>query len=342
MSTIRSPALEILEDNKAKPEQDVPRERVTKTAKNVATLSDLAKKTIDDLYGRNGSNGIAKWKRFTLLNDYLHGLRLGELTVLTGPTGSGKTTFLSEYSLDLAEQGVGTMWCNFELKNSRLCAMMVRQLYSTLIKPLDPATTEPEKMIKLIEDMCRKLPIYFTTFTGATNVDNILKTIINQNEIENVQHVIVDNLQFMLGSSGSTGINPFMIQDAVFSRFRQLATVKNIHVTMVIHPRKFAQPDIDQELSVHSLYGGGKASQEADNILLIQTRRNNQDHFSKYLQIAKNRYFGDVYMGDRMELTFHKASQRHSLIWRKHELESSWNNKSTNGSFKKNWKAEGR
>jgi len=47
-----------------------------------------------------------KWTKFPTLNKIIGGHRRGELTLLTGPTGSGKTTFISEYSLDLAEQGV--------------------------------------------------------------------------------------------------------------------------------------------------------------------------------------------------------------------------------------------
>lgn len=47
-----------------------------------------------------------KWKRYPSLNKLLKGHRRGELTVITGPTGSGKTTFISDYSLDLAMQGV--------------------------------------------------------------------------------------------------------------------------------------------------------------------------------------------------------------------------------------------
>lgn len=47
-----------------------------------------------------------KWKRFPTLTKILKGHRRGELTVITGPTGSGKTTFISEYSLDLAMQDV--------------------------------------------------------------------------------------------------------------------------------------------------------------------------------------------------------------------------------------------
>ena len=44
------------------------------------------------------------------LGNIVKGFRRGELTVLTGPTGCGKTTLLSQMSLDFAEMGVTTMW----------------------------------------------------------------------------------------------------------------------------------------------------------------------------------------------------------------------------------------
>ena len=52
-----------------------------------------------------------QWKRYTALNRLLKGHRRGELTVFTGPTGSGKTTFISDYSLDLCTQGVHLCVC---------------------------------------------------------------------------------------------------------------------------------------------------------------------------------------------------------------------------------------
>jgi len=45
-----------------------------------------------------------KWKRFESLNELVRGFRRGELTIFSGRTGSGKTTFMSEYSLDLCMQ----------------------------------------------------------------------------------------------------------------------------------------------------------------------------------------------------------------------------------------------
>jgi len=59
--------------------------------------------------------------------------------------------------------------------------------------------------------------------------------------VHDIAHVIVDNLQFMLGvdaSPMSTAVDRFYRQDVVISAFRKFATMMNCHVTLVIHPRK--------------------------------------------------------------------------------------------------------
>ena len=46
--------------------------------------------------------------------------RLNEITLVSGHTGHGKSTWLSEYSIDLAEQGVsGTYYGSFENRIER-------------------------------------------------------------------------------------------------------------------------------------------------------------------------------------------------------------------------------
>jgi twinkle protein len=58
--------------------------------------------------------------------------------------------------------------------------------------------------------------------------------------VHDIAHVIVDNLQFMLGvdSSSPAVADRFYRQDVVISLFRSFATSMNCHVTLVIHPRK--------------------------------------------------------------------------------------------------------
>lgn len=66
-------------------------------------------------------------RSFPQFTKIIKGLRRGELTVITGPTGSGKTTILSQLSLDLAAGGLNTLWGSFEIKNTRLVQKMLRQ-----------------------------------------------------------------------------------------------------------------------------------------------------------------------------------------------------------------------
>ena len=54
------------------------------------------------------------------------------------------------------------------------------------------------------------------------------------------------------------------MQNNFFSR--KFATSHNCHVTLVIHPRK----EDEDLLTANSIFGGAKATQEADNVLLLQ------------------------------------------------------------------------
>lgn len=81
----------------------------------------------------------------------------------------------------------------------------------------------------------------------------------------------------------------FSRQDQLIGAFRNFATVYNCHVTLVIHPRKERD---DEPLTANSIFGGAKASQEADNVLIIQNKTNQSSlKMKKYLQVNKNRLF---------------------------------------------------
>merc|ERR1719158_1335923 len=95
----------------------------------------------------------------------------------------------------------------------------------------------------------------------------------------------------MIGSRNGS-MDRFSQQDVAIERFRKFATLHNCHVTLVIHPRKDAEGEM---LSVHSVYGGGKATQEADNVMLLQEEQSNDSFFKKkYIELVKNRYAGDL------------------------------------------------
>ena len=56
--------------------------------------------------------------------------------------------------------------------------------------------------------------------------------------VYDIQHVIVDNLQFMLGTTHHASIDRYAVQNMAVGEFRKFASSRNVHVTLVIHPRK--------------------------------------------------------------------------------------------------------
>ncbi|ETV87248.1 hypothetical protein H257_02207 [Aphanomyces astaci] len=238
----------------------------------ITTFDDLRAEVLDEMMNPLRASGVQS-RSIPALNSYLKGFRSGELTVVTGPTGCGKTTLLSQLSLDWCAQGVSTLWGSFEIKNTRLVHKMLTQMAGrSLALNLD--------LFERTADEFEALPMYFLRFFGSSDVDEVLDAMEYAVYAYDVQHVILDNVQFMMSGQGR-GYDKFERQDAALDKFRKFATAKNVHVTLVIHPRK-EQDDTDLTLS--SVFGTAKATQEADNVLILQRNRGDVK-----LDVRKNR-----------------------------------------------------
>ena len=256
---------------------------------NITTFRELREQVYNKILKHNEESGIM-CKSFDWFNKKTKGFRKGELTVLTGSTGSGKTTMLSQLSLDFCTQGIPTLWGSFEIKNEILLKKLLMQYSKTDL------TLKPE-LFNEYADSFQELPLYLLRFFGSTDIDKILDTMDFATYAYDVGHIVIDNLQFML-SGQALGINKFDLQDNVISKFRNFATDKNVHLTLVIHPKKI---DDDIDLNIASIFGSAKATQEADNIFVLQNR-----HKYRLMDIRKNRFDGEV---GRVGLGFNKETQ---------------------------------
>lgn len=95
-------------------------------------------------------------------------------------------------------------------------------------------------------------------------------------------HIIIDNVQFMLGLSDSA-LDRFYMQDTIIQEFRAFASRSHAHVTLVIHPRKE-----NEGLTINSVFGSAKATQESDNVLIIQQKFNQNLELKKFLQVTNS------------------------------------------------------
>lgn len=94
-----------------------------------------------------------------------------------------------------------------------------------------------------------------------------------------------------IGLNGESNVDRFYKQDMVLGMIREFATKYKVHITLVAHPRKEKE---EMAMSNNSLYGGVKASQEADNIMIIVNKWHPRFKCGKYVQITKNRAHGNL------------------------------------------------
>ncbi|KAI9365904.1 P-loop containing nucleoside triphosphate hydrolase protein [Pilaira anomala] len=204
-----------------------------------------------------------------------------ELTILTGPTGAGKTTIISQLSLDYCQSGVPTLWGSFEIMNKRLAKKMLYQFAGKDI------SLEPECFDE-VADKFQQLPLYFLKFFSSTAIKEVLKACHHAVYAYDIRHIVLDNLQFMLSQQGRSGLDKWELQDNAIAEIRQFATEQNVHITLVVHPRK----DTGEELDINSIFGSAKVTQEADNVVIIQKSPGKEDLRS--LDIKKNRFDGTL------------------------------------------------
>jgi hypothetical protein len=325
-----------------------------------------------DAAGNFRSAAGVPYRSLPRLQRLLKGHRPGEVTIVTGPTGSGKTTLLSQLSLDLAAQGVRTLWGSFEIKHARLIAAMLTQLRSGRIPlegdlalqmqlalgaqhqlqrggkgaasqgaappggrglpafafsgvsaaaagaasddwlaspppsvaaahpaaPFSSSAGSAERALlqsyERAADVLGALPLQFLRFYGSSDVDRVVDALEYASYVHDTEHVILDNLQFMMSASGSGRggggmFDRFEAQERALDKFRAFATRHDVHLTLVIHPRK--EPE-DAPLSMSSVFGSAKATQEADTVYILQRAPDGR----KYIDVKKNRYDGAVGM----------------------------------------------
>ncbi|XP_069756222.1 twinkle mtDNA helicase isoform X2 [Narcine bancroftii] len=290
--------------------------------KSIISFRQLRDDVFGELANADQVSGI-KWQRFPDLNKLLKGHRKGELTVFTGPTGSGKTTFISECTLDLCTQGVNTLWGSFEISNIRLAKIMLTQF---AMQRLDDQLDSYDAWA----DQFENLPLFFMTFHGQQSIKSVIDTMQHAVYMYDITHIIIDNLQFMMGQEFLT-VDKFSAQDYIIGMFRKFATDNSCHVTLVIHPRK--QED-DKELQTASIFGTAKASQEADNILILQDKKLVSGQGKRYLQVVKNRFDGDLGI---FPLEFNKASLTFSPVKSKAKLRKVKEGEEEGGGAKSTW-----
>ena len=146
-------------------------------------------------------------------------------------------------------------------------------------------------------------------FYGSTPADEIFEALEYAIVADDISILCLDNLQFML-SDQAMGVHKFDLQDRVISKLRLLATKYNVHIFLVVHPKKVED---DTKLTSGSIYGTSKVTQEADNVFILQKSSDGVPNYRK-LELVKNRYNG---ITGSTHLAFNPKSRRYIELYSK-------------------------
>lgn len=196
------------------------------------------------------------------------GVRLGEMTLVTGHTNHGKTTWMNQLLLNLARAGEPCM--SSALENGP--EMVARKFYQTEAgAPLSSLRTEEERREAL--GNIRRLdaiPLYILDLYGRQPLGPIIDAIKFARRRYGVRYVGLDHLNFIGKEDPRQDKVDFL--DEVLQTFTELTRRIGIHLFLLAHPRGNVEDDVVPTGA--SVKGTSSAKQNCDNGVTVYRAMN--------------------------------------------------------------------
>lgn len=221
------------------------------------------------------------------LDAKLGGIRMGEVTVVTGPPGSGKSEFVSALLVNLAANDVKSVIAPFETKVEKVVRNMLSQRTGL------PFYGQYRMEVETMQDAIAWLHdrIFFVSLEDEdqdwATVEQHFRYAVRR---FGCKVCVADPMTMLLSQSGKDS-ERFDI-DNIMRRGRRLVTGLDVHLIIVAHPKKLASDDAVAEL--YDINGSAGVRNLTWNGLSIwRNRKAEQDGRNEVkVYIKKNREFG--------------------------------------------------
>lgn len=239
------------------------------------------------------------------LDRIIGGMFYGQVILLTGKRGEGKSTFMSQLIADAIEQGVKTLAYSGELPNYHFKRWLDLQLAGAdnLIENINQFNDKVyslsvETVHKISEWYRGKMYIYDNSVVDDNECLQLLDTIELAIQRHGIRLVCLDNLMTALDVDLDKDI--YRAQSRFLKRLKEIAQRYNVVVLLVAHPKKTKDDVVIEDIS-----GSGDISNRVDVVLSYARGEQRGGTVS----VFKNRLTGKICPGG-IQLFYSEASKQ--------------------------------
>lgn len=185
-------------------------------------------------------------------------VRMAELTIITGPSGHGKSMWLSQVILSMMRQGTKCLVASLEMRPVLTLSRMITQ-----------ALGSPEPTDDYIRKFCSKAAdkLYIYDQTGTTTSQDMIATLHYGKHILGCDVFVIDSLMKLQDVSEESLDAQKRLTNSLAVTCRDL----NIHVFLVAHTRKMK--DETEVPDATDLMGSSHIRNLSDSILCVWRNR---------------------------------------------------------------------
>jgi len=276
-----------------------PVEKLIKDAVQISLTKDLGTEYFEDPRARlmaiKSNNGQVSTGWPTLDKRLFGGMNRGELNIFAGGSGSGKSLFMQNISINWVTQGLNGVYLSLELSEG-LCAMRMDSMVANVstkevFKDLDTI----EMKVKMTGKKSGSLRIkYMPAQSNVNQIRSYLKELQIQTG-KRLDFIMVDYLDLVMPVSAKVSPNDLFVKDKYVSEeLRNLARELNILMITASQLNRGAVEEIEFD---HSHIAGGLSKiNTADNVFGIFTSRAMRERGRYQLQLMKTRSSSGVGM----------------------------------------------
>lgn len=271
-------------------------------------LSNIGERVDSCIAYFNGEKYNSVSTGFEALDYITGGIRPGELYVITGDSGLGKSTLCIKLALSLASSGFKTSICSLELPfQSHVAPKLISFIKGKNIE-IPPRLSAPEYKQALI-DLDKWGNINLVNRIGSLNKSEI-KLILDRVHQKGYKCIILDHLQFMVNKEDNDEIN-----EVVRILVDFLKEHLDFTIMLVAHARK---PTKDfktgrhRPLEMYDLKGSSSLYQEPDNVWILNRLPENDLVTLKVGKLRSDKT--SVIAGGKVMLYFNKNTFKYNVV----------------------------